>query len=160
MTIIWLDHVNTTHDHLRIHPDPGDPLRSLTKSTPDGAPDVRTLEHFKTIKNNSTTSVPKQLLILQLYQCYKLDFDLFGYNLEGLLWSTASEEIFRMLPTSHSSWIRGLCWMKWPNETLQNLPCSMYIPIQKPVLGGKVKLHKLENHIKKLLQFCCVISSS
>ena len=74
-----------THDHLRIHPDPGDPLRSLIKPQPDGAPDVRTVEHFKTIKNNTTSAVPKQLLILQLYQCYKLDFDLFGYNLEGLL---------------------------------------------------------------------------
>ena len=54
---------------------PLDPLRSLMK-LPDGKPDSRTLEHFEAV--NAT-------LILQLYQCYKLDFDLFSYNLDGLL---------------------------------------------------------------------------
>ena len=143
MTIIWLDHVNTTHDHLRIHPDPGDPLRSLTKSTPDGAPDVRTLEHFKTIKNNSTTSVPKQLLILQLYQCYKLDFDLFGYNLEGLLWSAASEEIFP--DVANITLIMNKRFML--DEMTQRNTSKFAMFYVQPVLGGKVKLHKFEKNI-------------
>ena len=142
LTIIWLDHVNTTHDHLRIHPDPGDPLRSLTKSTPDGAPDVRTLEHFKTIKNNSTTSVPKQLLILQLYQCYKLDFDLFGYNLEGLLWSP-SEEIFP--DVANITLIMNKRFML--DEMTQRNTSKFAMFYVQPVLGGKVKLQKFEKQL-------------
>ena len=57
------------------HTDPKDPHKSLIKVA-DGQPDSRTLEYFKSV-NTST--------IETLYQCYKIDFELFKYNLEGLI---------------------------------------------------------------------------
>ena len=59
----------------RSHPDPTDPLRSLTKPL-DGRPDDRTLKYFKEVTDPN--------LIVKLYKCYKEDFELFNYNLQGL----------------------------------------------------------------------------
>jgi hypothetical protein len=55
--------------------DPKDPTKSLIK-VPNGNPEKRTLDYFKSV--NAST-------IEELYQCYILDFELFKYNLEGLL---------------------------------------------------------------------------
>ena len=58
------------------HKDPLDQNKNLFKIS-NGQPEARTLEYFKSV--NSST-------IERLYQCYKIDFELFKYNLEGLLW--------------------------------------------------------------------------
>ena len=57
------------------HKDPLNQNKSLHKIR-NGHPEARTLEYFKSV-NTST--------IETLYQCYKIDFELFNYNLEGLI---------------------------------------------------------------------------
>ena len=42
---------------------------------PNGEPEARTLEYFKNIN---------QTVIQTLYEMYKIDFELFNYNLNGL----------------------------------------------------------------------------
>ena len=57
------------------HTDPKDPTKSLIK-VPNGNPEKRTLDYFKFVNASR---------IKELYQCYRLDFELFKYNLRGLL---------------------------------------------------------------------------
>ena len=52
-----------------------DKSRSLIRE-PNGKPEPRTLEYFKNV--NKT-------VILKLYDVYKIDFELFNYNLHGLV---------------------------------------------------------------------------
>ena len=56
------------------HKDPLDPNKNLFKIQ-NGQPEARTLEYFKSVNSS---------IIETLYQCYKIDFELFNYNLEGL----------------------------------------------------------------------------
>ena len=43
---------------------------------PNGGPDTRTLDYFKNVN---------QSVIQDLYEVYKIDFELFNYNLNGLI---------------------------------------------------------------------------
>ena len=51
-----------------------DENRSLIHE-PNGEPEARTLEYFKNVNKSA---------IFRLYNFYKLDFELFNYNLHGL----------------------------------------------------------------------------
>ena len=52
-----------------------DEKRSLIHEV-NGRPEARTLEYFKNISKS---------VILKVYELYKLDFELFSYNLQGLI---------------------------------------------------------------------------
>ena len=58
------------------HVDYNNSDRKLTHE-PNGKPEARTLEYFKNIN---------QTVIQNLYEMYKIDFELFNYNMHGLTW--------------------------------------------------------------------------
>ena len=57
------------------HVDYNNSDRKLTHE-PNGKPEARTLEYFKNIN---------QTVIQNLYEMYKIDFELFNYNMHGLI---------------------------------------------------------------------------
>ena len=56
------------------HADFNNKDKELTRE-PNGEPEARTLEYFKNIN---------QTVIQTLYEMYKIDFELFNYNMNGL----------------------------------------------------------------------------
>ena len=45
----------------------------------------------------------------------------------GKIYAKCASDFYLHIIIYHSSEIRCLCWMKWPGETLQNLPYCIYI---------------------------------
>ena len=70
-----------------------DKQRSLTHKV-DGQPETRTLEYFKNISKS---------VILKLYDLYKIDFELFSYNLHGLVEDSANVESLDQAPKAMSA---------------------------------------------------------
>ena len=97
-----------------------DKQRSLIHKV-NGQPEARTLEYFKNISKS---------VILKLYDLYKIDFELFSYNLHGLVEDNSIVESLDQAPKGISALELGQYqeWMK----------------------GRELEYNKLNEHIKSV----------